>query len=145
MPVFDKVKRIGAGEALPFIGDNHAAFVCLNQSQYVLLPGFCDVHVHFREPGFSYKETIASGSRAAARGGYTEVCAMPNLDPVPDSPAHMAVQTESIRRDAVIAVRPYAAISVGEKGEALSDMEALAVVCAAFSDDGRGVQDTGLM
>ena len=110
-----------------------------------VFPGFCDVHVHFREPGFSYKETIASGSAAAARGGYTAVCAMPNLDPVPDSPTHMAVQREIIARDASIRVLPYAAISVGERGEALSDMEALAPYCAAFSDDGRGVQDEGLM
>lgn len=114
-------------------------------SPVTVFPGFCDVHVHFREPGFSYKETIASGSRAAARGGYTAVCAMPNLNPVPDSEAHMAAQTEIIRRDACIRVLPYAAITVGEKGEILSDMASLSPLCAAFSDDGRGLQDEGLM
>ena len=114
-------------------------------SPVTVLPGFCDVHVHFREPGFSYKETIASGSRAAARGGYTAVCAMPNLDPVPDSAAHMAAQTDLIRRDACIRVLPYAAITVGEKGETLSDMATLTPLCAAFSDDGRGLQDESLM
>ena len=145
MPMFDKVKRIGGGAALPFIGDDYAAFVCLNQSQYVLLPGFCDVHVHFREPGFSYKETIASGSRAAARGGCTAVCTMPNLDPVPDSLEHLRVQTEIIGRDACIAVHPYAAITVGEKGGKLADLEGLAPHVIAFSDDGHGVQDRGMM
>ena len=110
-----------------------------------VFPGFCDVHVHFREPGFSYKETIKSGSRAAARGGYTAVCAMPNLNPVPDSVSHLAEQEEIIKRDAAIRVYPYAAITVGEKGEALSDMKALAPRCIAFSDDGRGVQEEDVM
>ena len=87
-----------------------------NRSQFVLLPGFCDVHVHFREPGFSYKETIASGSAAAAAGGYTAVCAMPNLDPVPDSTEHLAVEEELIARTARIPVYPYGALTVGEKG-----------------------------
>jgi len=113
--------------------------------RYTVLPGFCDVHVHFREPGFSYKETIATGSRAAARGGYTAVCTMPNLNPVPDSAAHLAVQTELIRKDAVIDVLPYAAITVGQKGETLSDMESLACDAIAFSDDGRGVQNEDMM
>ena len=113
--------------------------------EYAVFPGFCDVHVHFREPGFSYKETIASGSMAAARGGYTAVCTMPNLDPVPDSAAHLREQTKIIARDAAIRVYPYAAITVGQKGEALSDMEAMATDAIAFSDDGRGVQSDDMM
>ncbi len=111
----------------------------------VILPGFCDVHVHFREPGFSYKETIASGSRAAARGGYTAVCTMPNLSPVPDSAEHLGEQLAIIERDAVISVYPYASITVGQKGESLSDMESMAADAIAFSDDGRGVQSDALM
>ncbi len=117
----------------------------LNSSSYTLLPGFCDVHVHFREPGFSYKETIASGSRAAAAGGYTAVCPMPNLDPVPDSRAHLREETEIIRRDAVIGVYPYGAITVGEKGETLADLEEMAADVVAFSDDGKGLQSEELM
>ncbi|MBQ7347228.1 MAG: dihydroorotase [Clostridia bacterium] len=113
--------------------------------QYAILPGFCDVHVHFREPGFSYKETIATGSRAAARGGYTAVCTMPNLKPVPDSIPHLAEQLDIIKRDAVIGVYPYASITVGQIGETLSDMEGMAKDCIAFSDDGRGVQSDGMM
>ncbi len=105
------------------------------------MPGFTDVHVHLRQPGFSYKETIASGTRAAARGGYTAVCAMPNLNPVPDSAEHLRAELDIIARDAAIDVRPYGAITVGEAGAALSDMEAMAPRVAAFSDDGRGVQD----
>ena len=123
----------------------NAAFSFLNSSQYSVFPGFCDVHVHFREPGFSYKETIRSGSLAAARGGYTAVCTMPNLNPVPDSPEALAVQQARIRESAVIAVYPYAAITKGEQGETLSDMEALAPQVIAFSDDGRGVQSTEMM
>ena len=114
-------------------------------SRFVIFPGFCDVHVHFREPGFSYKETIRTGSMAAARGGYTEVLAMPNLSPVPDSPEHMETELELIRRDAVISVRPYAALTVGEKGREPADIEGLAPYAAAFSDDGKGVQDEGMM
>ena len=112
---------------------------------YTVLPGFCDVHVHFREPGFSYKESIATGTAAAARGGYTDVCTMPNLSPVPDCPAHLAQQEALIRAQATVRVHPYGAITVGERGEALSDMEALAPRVVAFSDDGRGVQDPALM
>ena len=110
-----------------------------------VLPGFCDVHVHFREPGFSYKETISSGSLAAARGGYTIVCTMPNLDPVPDSVAHLKEQLDIIESDAVIDVLPYGAITVGERGEALSDLDGMAENVVAFSDDGRGVQDEEMM
>ena len=119
-------------------------FSFLNSPRYSLFPGFCDVHVHFREPGFSYKETIASGSRAAARGGYTAVCTMPNLNPVPDCLQHLEPQLEKIR-EASIAVYPYGAITRGQQGEKLADMEALAPYVIAFSDDGRGVQDKAMM
>ena len=118
---------------------------CLDSEGFVVLPGFCDVHVHFREPGFSYKETVASGCAAAARGGYTAVCTMPNLNPVPDSAEHLLEQTAIIDRDATIDVYPYAAITVGQKGEQLSDMEAMADRAIAFSDDGRGVQSDDMM
>ncbi|MBQ6670569.1 MAG: dihydroorotase [Firmicutes bacterium] len=117
----------------------------VNEKGYTVLPGFCDVHVHFREPGFSYKETIRTGSLAAAHGGYTAVCAMPNLSPVPDSAEHLKLQQDIINRDAAIAVLPYAAITVGEKGETLADMDALAKGAVAFSDDGKGLQSDELM
>lgn len=113
--------------------------------KYIIVPGLCDVHVHFREPGFSYKETIASGSAAAAHGGYTAVCTMPNLDPVPDSAEHLQVQLDAIKRGAAIKVLPYGAITVGEKGEELSDMESMADKVCAFSDDGKGVQNDEMM
>ena len=113
--------------------------------RYIIVPGLCDVHVHFREPGFSYKETIASGSAAAAHGGYTAVCTMPNLDPVPDSAEHLQVQLDAIKRGAAIKVLPYGAITVGEKGERLADMEAMSDKVCAFSDDGKGVQNDGMM
>ncbi len=113
--------------------------------KYIIVPGLCDVHVHFREPGFSYKETIASGSAAAAHGGYTAVCTMPNLDPVPDSAEHLQVQLDAIKRGAAIKVLPYGAITVGEKGEKLADMEAISVKVCAFSDDGKGVQNDEMM
>ena len=112
---------------------------------YVSLLGFCDVHVHFREPGFSYKGTVAAGSRAAARGGYTSVFTMPNLNPVPDSEEHIREQLAIIERDAVIDVYPYASITKEQKGAELSDMEALSPLAIAFSDDGRGVQDREMM
>ena len=114
-------------------------------SSFAILPGFADVHVHLREPGFSYKETIASGARAAARGGYTTVCAMPNLDPAPDCIENLNVQLDLIRRDAAVRVFPYGTITRGERGEALSDMAALAPYVAGFSDDGRGVQSESMM
>lgn len=117
----------------------------LSDGEYTVLPGFCDVHVHFREPGFSYKGTIYHESRAAAHGGYTAVCTMPNLAPVPDSLAHMQVQLDMIAQDSVIPVYPYASITVGEAGERLVDMAALAPVAVAFSDDGRGVQQDEMM
>jgi dihydroorotase len=110
-----------------------------------IFPAFCDVHVHFREPGFSYKETIRTGSLAAARGGYTDVCTMPNLNPVPDSAENIKEQIKIIERDAAVRVHPYAAITVGEKGEMLTDMKALSPYCIAFSDDGKGVQSEDMM
>lgn len=113
--------------------------------EYIIVPGLCDVHVHFREPGFSYKETIASGSAAAAHGGYTAVCTMPNLSPVPDSAEHLQVQLDAIKRSAAIKVLPYGAITVGEKGEKLADMEAMSDKVCAFSDDGKGVQNDEMM
>ncbi len=114
-------------------------------SEYVVFPGFCDVHVHFREPGFSYKETVASGCASAARGGYTAVCTMPNLDPVPDSVENIERQLEIIRRDATIDVIPYGSITVGQKGEEMSDLRGMAPLTVGFSDDGRGVQSDDMM
>ena len=114
-------------------------------SDMVIFPGFCDVHVHLREPGLSYKETIASGTRAAARGGYTDVFAMPNLDPVPDCPENLRPELAAIARGAVIRVLPYGALTRGEKGREPADIEGLAPFVAAFSDDGKGVQDEGMM
>ncbi len=131
-PQYDEIKKT-------------AAEIYGNLSDLTVLPGFCDVHVHFREPGFSYKETILTGSEAAARGGYTAVCTMPNLDPVPDSINNLKVQTDIIARDAIISVYPYGAITKGEKGLELSDMESISKSVIAFSDDGRGVQDEGMM
>jgi len=113
--------------------------------KYIIVPGLCDVHVHFREPGFSYKETIVSGSAAAAHGGYTAVCTMPNLEPVPDSAEHLQVQLDAIKRGAAVKVLPYGAITVGEKGEKLADMEAMSDKVCAFSDDGKGVQNDEMM
>lgn len=110
-----------------------------------IVPGFVDVHVHLREPGFSYKETIASGTAAAAAGGYTAVCAMPNLNPVPDSRSNLGPELEAIERDARVHVYPYGAITRGEKGEALADLAALAPFVPGFSDDGRGVQSEEMM
>ena len=147
--VFDRCEKVGyTGAAEIFGGAGDAAFPKLmefNSPEYTLLPGFCDVHVHFREPGFSYKETIASGCAAAARGGYTAVCTMPNLNPVPDSAEHLRVQQELIDRQASIAVYPYGAITVGQAGECLARLDALAPQVIAFSDDGKGVQSDAMM
>lgn len=117
----------------------------VDASSFVILPGFVDVHVHLREPGFSYKETIRTGSLAAAHGGYTAVCAMPNLNPVPDSLEHLQPELEAIRHDAVVRVLPYGAITRGEQGEALAELEAMAPYVVAFSDDGKGVQNRNMM
>ncbi len=121
------------------------ALSMFDSPRYVVFPGFCDVHVHFREPGFSYKETIATGSLASARGGYTAVCTMPNLNPVPDSVEHLAIQRDRIRSSACIHVYPYGAITVGEQGEVLADLEGMAPHVIGFSDDGRGVQSDARM
>ncbi len=121
------------------------AVLPFDSSEFAVFPGFCDVHVHFREPGFSYKETIGSGSRAAARGGYTAVCTMPNLNPVPDCLAHLRQQLDRIAADACIHVYPYGAITVGQKGEQAAAWDEMAVYVAGFSDDGRGVQSDEMM
>ena len=110
-----------------------------------IFPGFTDVHVHLREPGFLRKETIETGSMAAAAGGYTSVCAMPNLDPVPDSAENIKKEEEIIEKTAVLHVYPYGAITVGEKGEKLADLEGMAPYAFAFSDDGHGVQNDDMM
>ena len=127
------------------IGASISTLSVFNSPRFVVFPGFCDVHVHFREPGFSYKETIGTGSLASARGGYTAVCTMPNLNPVPDSLEHLKMQLDLIENSACIHVYPYGAITVGEKGETLADLEAMAPYVAGFSDDGRGVQSTQMM
>lgn len=121
-------------------GDPHSSF-----SSLAVLPGLCDVHVHFREPGFSYKETMRTGSLAAARGGFTDVCAMPNLHPVPDSLPHLAEEEAIIERDAAIRVYPYASITCDEAGQQLADIEALGERVIGFSDDGKGVQSEDMM
>ena len=117
----------------------------LNIPNYTVFPGFCDVHVHFREPGFSYKETIVSGAKASARGGYTAVCTMPNLNPVPDSVENLQEQLKLIEDGACIHVYPYGAITVGEKGEVMADLAGMAPNVVGFSDDGRGVQNDDMM
>lgn len=121
------------------------ADVVYNFEDCYVFPGFTDVHVHLREPGFSYKETIATGTKASARGGYTSVCSMPNLSPVPDSVAHLQEQIDIINKDALINVYPYASITVGQMGEKLSDLVELKDMCIAYSDDGRGVQSDEMM
>ena len=121
-----------------------ADFIYDFENCYVF-PGFTDVHVHLREPGFSYKETIKTGTIASARGGYTSVCSMPNLKPVPDSVEHLQEQIDIINKDAVINVYPYASITVNEMGEELSDLSGMAHMCIAYSDDGRGVQNDEIM
>ena len=146
MTELKKVRKLDMGETskeMLFSLDGSAS--AFDSEKFIAFPGFCDVHVHFREPGFSYKETIRSGCAAAARGGYTAVCTMPNLSPVPDSGENLKVQTDLIKRDAFIHVLPYGAITVGEKGEELSDLEAMAPDVVAFSDDGRGVQNDDMM
>ncbi len=116
-----------------------------DKTEYVILPGLTDVHVHLREPGFSYKETIYTGSRACAHGGFSAVCAMPNLKPCPDCIENLNKELELIKRDSVMRVLPYGTITRGELGEELSDMEALAPYVVAFSDDGHGVQNDDMM
>ena len=114
-------------------------------NNYYIFPGFADVHVHLREPGFSYKETIKSGTLASAHGGYTAVCSMPNLNPVPDSMENLQKQLDIIEKDACIAVYPYGSITEGQLGEKLSEMEKMSDKVIAFSDDGKGVQSDDMM
>ena len=137
-----KAKVFGMDAAAISLGDDLAVF---NTPKYAILPGFCDVHVHFREPGFSYKETMVSGSAAAARGGYTAVCTMPNLNPTPDSVEHLQQQLDLRDAGACIHVYPYGSITVGLKGEELSDLEGMAPNVIAYSDDGKGVQSDDMM
>ncbi len=136
---------VGSSSFLTDIPFSLSDTVSIDCSSLFIFPGFADVHVHFREPGFSYKETIKSGSMAGARGGFTAVCTMPNLSPVPDCLESLALQQELIERNACIAVHPFASITKGEGGHELSDIEALAPYVPGFSDDGRGVDDAGLM
>ena len=146
--VFRAADVLLSGGRIVSIGDRiscPADAVSIDLHKAVLFPGFVDVHVHLREPGFSYKETIRTGTLAAAHGGFAHVAAMPNLDPVPDRAAALAVQRAIIEKDALVHVHPYGAISVGEKGERLADLEGLAPGVIAFSDDGRGVQSESLM
>ena len=141
-----KLKAVGCDDRIVSSASQAlAALASLSFGETAVFPGFCDVHVHFREPGFSYKETIATGSRASARGGYTAVCTMPNLNPVPDSVEHLNVQLKMIEDQACIHVYPYGAITVGEKGEVLADLEGMAPNVIGFSDDGRGVQSDEMM
>ena len=128
-----------------FEGDVSAFDSSVIFDNIAVFPGLCDVHVHLREPGFSYKETIKSGTAASARGGYTAVCSMPNLNPTPDSRKNLEKQLDIIRRDASIAVFPYGTITRGEAGETLADMEDMACDVCGFSDDGRGVQSEDMM
>ena len=137
-----KAKVFGMDAAAISLGDDLAVF---NTPKYAILPGFCDVHVHFREPGFSYKETMVSGSACAARGGYTAVCTMPNLNPTPDSVEHLQQQLDLINAGACIHVYPYGSITCGLKGEALADLEGMAPNVIAYSDDGKGVQSDDMM
>ena len=122
-----------------------AELASFDSNKYSVFPGFCDVHVHFREPGFCYKETVSTGSLAAAAGGYTDVCTMPNLNPVPDSVEHLGIQLKAIRETACIHVYPYGAITVGEQGQDLADLEGMAPDVIGFSDDGKGVQSEDMM
>ena len=115
---------------------------CLNK---FIFPGFVDVHTHLREPGFSYKETVKTGTQAAANSGYSAIFTMPNLNPVPDSVENLQKQLEIIEKDAVINVYPFASITVEQKGEKLSDLNGMANLVKGFSDDGRGVQSDALM
>ena len=137
-----KAKVFGMDTAAISLGDDLAVF---NTPKYAVLPGVCDVHVHFREPGFSYKETMVTGSACAARGGYTAVCTMPNLNPTPDSVEHLQQQRDLIDAGACIHVYPYGSITCGLKGEELADLEGMADKVIAYSDDGKGVQSDDMM
>ncbi len=147
MTLLEKVKFMGPVD--PSMIDGNVSVSDISDigssAELVAFPGFCDVHVHFREPGFSYKETVKSGSLAAAHGGYTTVCTMPNLNPVPDSRENLALQLDIIKKDACVEVIPYGAITVGERGEELADLSGMAQDVVGFSDDGRGVQSDEMM
>ena len=140
---FQTLKSISSN--LLATGGGVFAFLDNEDSGIVIFPGFCDVHVHFREPGFFYKESIKTGSFAGASGGYTSVCTMPNLKPVPDSKENILIQKNIIDQSAVIDVYPFASITINEEGKVLSNMEELASLCVGFSDDGRGVDNDELM
>ena len=145
---FAKQDAIFDGSVLSFSVSQNASVSVSDMpvfSNCLILPGFCDVHVHLREPGFCYKETVASGTASAARGGFTAVCSMPNLNPVPDSKEHLQVQLDAIKKDAKIAVYPYGSLTVREAGEEMADLDGMAPDVIAFSDDGRGVQDENMM
>ena len=145
---FAKQDAIFDGGVLSFSNSQIAAVSASKMpvfSNCLILPGFCDVHVHLREPGFCYKETVASGTASAARGGYTAICSMPNLNPVPDSRAHLDVQLAAIRKDARIAVYPYGSLTVNEAGEEMADLDGMAADAIAFSDDGKGIQNEEMM
>jgi len=146
MSATGKLKSVGCSDGITVSSGSPLADVLSvsDGSEYVVFPGFCDVHVHFREPGFSYKETMETGSKASARGGYTAVCTMPNLKPVPDSIEHLQKQIDLIQ-NAVIHVYPYGSITIEQMGEELSDMEGMAPNVIAFSDDGKGVQNDDMM
>ncbi len=143
-----RIKRIPEkfswGDFFHFL-ENNPQFEDLNCSRYIVFPGFADVHVHFREPGFSYKGTIKDGTLAAAHGGYTTVCTMPNLKPVPDNYEHLKEEMDIINKDAVISVVPYGSITVNEEGEEIAALDEMKDYVVAFSDDGRGIQDGEVM
>ena len=147
MCTVNKLKSVGICADTVLVSGTSAAEALFpfNTSKYTVFPGFCDVHVHFREPGFSYKETIETGTQASAAGGYTAVCTMPNLNPVPDSAEHLKQQLQLIGQQAVIHTYPYGAITVGQQGACLADLEGMADDVIAFSDDGKGVQNDEMM
>lgn len=132
---------VSIGDSIFPVGDTDI----IDLNNCFIFPGFIDVHVHLREPGFSYKETVKTGSLAAAHGGFTDVCSMPNLFPVPDSVENIKAQLDIINKEAVVNVHPYGAITIGERGEELSDMDGMNEFAVAFSDDGRGVQNDNMM
>ena len=137
----DQGRIISISKEVPAVSDARV----IEYDHGCLFPGFVDVHVHLREPGFSYKETIGTGTRAAARGGFTSVCPMPNLKPVPDSVENLQLELDIIEKDALVHVYPYGAITVGQKGEVMADLEGMAPNVLGYSDDGKGVQSTEMM
>ena len=128
-----------------FVSDALSGTTVFGNDNIVVFPGFCDVHVHFREPGFSYKETVKTGSLSAANGGYTDVCTMPNLKPAPDTVENLTAQLDIIKNDAKIGVHPLGTITKGQNGAELADFDGMKDLAVAFSDDGRGVQSDEMM